>query len=66
MPDDKTKETNPYTILSDKALDALWREHLDAADDNDDFGGHVGISRYHRMRARTIGDEMNRRKQEEQ
>lgn len=52
----------PFATLTDADLDARWREHLDAADDNDDYGGHVGISRYHREQARALGDEKNRRR----
>jgi hypothetical protein len=57
-----SKERNTLlSTFSDADLAVRWREHLDAADDNDDYGGHVGISRYHRAEARAIGDEQRRR-----
>ena len=39
-----------------EALEAEWRRLLDWADENDDHGGHVGISRYYRRRAREIAE----------
>ena len=50
-----------WSVFATAELEALWRSHLEMADENDEDGGHVGISRHHRRQARVIGEEMNRR-----
>ena len=51
-----------FRSLTLPQLEERWRVLLDMADENDDDGGHVGISRYHREQSRLIGEEIRKRK----